>query len=114
MLLASMKTFTPLSRVSPLSFNPLLLASTYTVPEMAARCVMPKFAVVMTVLAGASFGFYEIRAPVGLVNKVGGASTGLGGALLMGLTMGVVAAPCIGPVILGLLVWLSTWGSESS
>jgi len=70
--------------------------------------VLIALAVVMTVLAGASFGFYEIRAPAGLVNKVGGASTGLGGALLMGLTMGVVAAPCIGPVILGLLVYVGS------
>jgi thiol:disulfide interchange protein DsbD len=68
--------------------------------------VLIGLAVLMTVLAGASFGFYEIRAPAALVNKVGGSSTGLGGALLMGLTMGVVAAPCIGPVILGLLVYV--------
>lgn len=70
--------------------------------------VLIGLAVVMTVLAGASFGFYEIRAPSALVNRVGGASTGVTGAFLMGLTMGVVAAPCIGPVILGLLVYVGT------
>ena len=70
--------------------------------------VLIGLAVVMTVLAGASFGFYEIRAPSALVNRVGGASAGVGGAFLMGLTMGVVAAPCIGPVILGLLVYVGT------
>jgi thioredoxin:protein disulfide reductase len=43
------------------------------------------------------------------VNRFGAASTGLGGALLMGLTMGLVAAPCIGPVVLGLLLYV---GSE--
>ncbi|MEW6272450.1 MAG: cytochrome c biogenesis protein CcdA [Thermodesulfobacteriota bacterium] len=63
-------------------------------------------AVLMLALAGASFGFYEIRAPAALVNKVGGASAGIGGAAVMGLTMGIVAAPCIGPVILGLLVYV--------
>ena len=42
------------------------------------------------------------------MNKVGGSSTGVGGALLMGLTMGIVAAPCIGPVILGLLVYVGS------
>lgn len=70
--------------------------------------VLVGLAIVMTVLAGASFGFYEIRAPSQLVNRVGGASAGVGGAFLMGLTMGIVAAPCIGPVILGLLVYVGT------
>ena len=60
-------------------------------------------------LALASFGLYEIRPPHALVNRFGAASTGLGGALLMGLTMGLVAAPCIGPVVLGLLLYV---GSE--
>lgn len=68
--------------------------------------VLIAIAAVMIALAGASFGFYEVRAPSALVNKLGGSSTGLGGALLMGLTMGVVAAPCIGPVVLGLLVYV--------
>jgi thiol:disulfide interchange protein DsbD len=68
--------------------------------------VLIAIAAVMIALAGASFGFYEVRAPAALVNKLGGSSTGLGGALLMGLTMGVVAAPCIGPVVLGLLVYV--------
>lgn len=68
--------------------------------------VLVGLAVLMLALAGASFGFYEIRAPTALVSKVGGASAGVGGAALMGLTMGIVAAPCIGPVILGLLVYV--------
>jgi len=68
--------------------------------------VLVAIAGVMVFLAGASFGFYEVRAPAALVNRFGGSSTGLGGALLMGLTMGIVAAPCIGPVVLGLLVYV--------
>jgi len=68
--------------------------------------VLIAIAAVMVALAGASFGFYEVRAPAALVNRFGGSSTGLGGALLMGLTMGIVAAPCIGPVVLGLLVYV--------
>ena len=58
------------------------------------------------VLAASSFGMFEIRAPSALVQRFGGSSTGIGGALLMGLTMGIVAAPCIGPVIVGLLVYV--------
>ena len=33
------------------------------------------------------------------------------GSLFMGLTMGVVAAPCIGPFVLGLLTWVAGLGS---
>ncbi len=69
--------------------------------------VLVGLALLMVVLAGASFGFYEIRAPASLVSKVGGASAGVGGALFMGLTMGIVAAPCIGPVVLGVLTYVS-------
>jgi thiol:disulfide interchange protein DsbD len=58
------------------------------------------------VLAASSFGLFHIRAPAVLMQRFGGASAGLGGALLMGLTMGIVAAPCIGPVVLGLLVYV--------
>lgn len=70
--------------------------------------VLIGLALLLLGLAGSSFGLYEIRAPWGLVNRVGAARTGFGGALLMGLTMGIVAAPCIGPVVLGLLVYVGT------
>jgi len=65
----------------------------------------------LVALALSSFGLYEIRPPHALVNRFGVASTGGGGAFLMGLTMGLVAAPCIGPVVLGLLLYV---GSERS
>ncbi len=63
---------------------------------------------VLLALSGSCFGLYELRAPSGLVNRVGSAQTGQGGAFLMGLTMGIVAAPCIGPVVLGLLVYVGS------
>jgi len=37
--------------------------------------------------------------------------TGYFGSLFMGLTLGVVAAPCIGPFVLGLLTWVASTGS---
>lgn len=70
--------------------------------------VLVGLALLLLGLAGSSFGLYELRAPYALVNRVGAARTGSGGALLMGLTMGIVAAPCIGPVVLGLLVYVGT------
>jgi len=64
-------------------------------------------ALVMVGLALSMFGFYEIRVPMALSNFAGGSRAGYFGALFMGLTMGIVAAPCIGPVVLGLLTYVA-------
>jgi thiol:disulfide interchange protein DsbD len=56
------------------------------------------------------FGIYEFKLPDSLVNKAGGAKTGMFGALFMGLTMGIVAAPCIGPFVLGLVTYVAAKG----
>ncbi|HRP93164.1 MAG TPA: thioredoxin domain-containing protein, partial [Ignavibacteriaceae bacterium] len=42
--------------------------------------------------------------------KAGGAKGGAFGAFFMGLTMGIVAAPCIGPVVLGLVTYVAAKG----
>jgi thiol:disulfide interchange protein DsbD len=65
-------------------------------------------AVVLVALALSSFGLYQLRPPAWLMRRVGGAAHGAFGAFFMGLTMGVVAAPCVGPVVLGLLVFVGT------
>ncbi len=52
------------------------------------------------------FGMYEFRLPASLNNLAVGRK-GLLGALLMGLIVGVVAAPCIGPVTAGLLLFVA-------
>jgi len=67
--------------------------------------VLAALAVVLIALALANFGLYEIQAPAFLRNRVAGGKTGVVGALLMGLAMGIVAAPCVGPLIGGLLLW---------
>lgn len=77
--------------------------------------------IVLIVLAGtmvalslSMFGVYEFKLPDAL-NRMATSSTqstsGLLGAFVMGLTMGIVAAPCIGPFVLGLLVHVGTKGS---
>jgi thiol:disulfide interchange protein DsbD len=55
------------------------------------------------------FGLYEIRPPSALMN-LGGGRRGAAGALLMGMTMGVVAAPCIGPFVVALLAFVGATG----
>ncbi len=73
--------------------------------------VLVAIATVMTVLALSSFGLYQLQPPAWLLQRVGGAGGGLAGATFMGATMGVVAAPCVGPVVIGLLVYV---GSQQS
>jgi thiol:disulfide interchange protein DsbD len=62
------------------------------------------------------FGAFEVALPSGLqarLSRVGG--RGFGGAFLMGLVGGIIAAPCTGPPLLSLLVYVTTtrdatWG----
>ncbi|HUJ57061.1 MAG TPA: cytochrome c biogenesis protein CcdA [Kofleriaceae bacterium] len=63
-------------------------------------------------LALSMFGLYELNLPSGLQNRlarVGG--KGFGGAFAMGLVGGLIAAPCTGPFLAGLLAFVSTTGS---
>ncbi|MGD9764441.1 MAG: protein-disulfide reductase DsbD family protein [Candidatus Binatia bacterium] len=70
--------------------------------------VLLGIAAVLLILAAGSFGLYQLRPPTVLLRWAGGAATGAAGALFMGLTMGVVAAPCVGPILVGLLVFVGT------
>lgn len=63
---------------------------------------------IMLGLSLSMFGVYEFKLPDSLVNRAGGAKAGLYGAFFMGLTMGIVAAPCIGPFVLGLVTYVAT------
>ncbi len=65
-------------------------------------------ALVMVGLAMSMFGAYDIKVPARLSNLAGSSSSkqGVLGAFLMGLTVGIVAAPCIGPFVLALLTFV--------
>ena len=67
-------------------------------------------ALVFVVLALSQFGVYEFQLPNSWVEKAGGAKGGTFGAFFMGLTMGIVAAPCIGPFVLGLVTYVAAKG----
>jgi thiol:disulfide interchange protein DsbD len=58
------------------------------------------------------FGVYEFRVPARLANLAGSSSgrQGFLGAFGTGLTVGVVAAPCIGPLVLALLTFVGESG----
>jgi thiol:disulfide interchange protein DsbD len=66
---------------------------------------------VLIVFATSLFGFWELRLPSGLTQFAAASYTGWFGSLFMGLTMGVIAAPCIGPFVLGLLTWVASMAS---
>ncbi len=65
---------------------------------------------IFVVLSLSMFGVYEFKVPDKLVAKAGGAKGGFYGAFFMGLTMGIVAAPCIGPFVIGLVTYVAAKG----
>ncbi|MBN1299821.1 MAG: thioredoxin fold domain-containing protein, partial [Melioribacteraceae bacterium] len=72
--------------------------------------VIIAISLVLVVLSLSMFGVYEFKLPDSLVAKAGGAKTGIFGAFFMGLTLGIVAAPCIGPFVIGLLTVVAAKG----
>ena len=74
--------------------------------------VVSVIAIVFLVLSSSLFGAFEMALPQSLQNRlssVGGA--GYAGAFLLGLVCSLVAAPCVGPFLFGLLGWISTTGN---
>ena len=69
--------------------------------------VIISISLIFVILSLGMFGLYEIQLPNSLVAKAGGAKNGYYGAFFMGLTMGIVAAPCIGPFVLGLVTFVA-------
>jgi len=73
--------------------------------------VLVALAMMLLTLAASSFGLFVLQPPQWMLQRAGSAHPGYAGALLMGLGMGVVAAPCIGPIVLGLLLMVERSGS---
>jgi thiol:disulfide interchange protein DsbD len=71
--------------------------------------VLIAFALLMLVLASSMFGAFEIQPPRWIANRSQGRA-GLAGALTMGLAIGIVAAPCVGPVVISLVTLVAQIG----
>ena len=95
------------------------MATTYSVLGVAAALsgklfgaflqnplVLAVIAGILVAMALSMFGLWEIRLPTALMNKAG-ARNGPAGAFGMGLFVGVVAAPCVGGFIVGLLAFVA-------
>jgi len=71
--------------------------------------VLIGFALLMLVLASSMFGAFEIQPPRWIANRSSGRA-GVAGALTMGLAIGIVAAPCVGPVVISLVTLVAQMG----
>jgi thioredoxin:protein disulfide reductase len=63
----------------------------------------------MLVLASSMFGAFDIGVPQFIANRAMGRA-GFAGATTMGLIVGIVAAPCVGPVVVSLIALVASIG----
>jgi thiol:disulfide interchange protein DsbD len=71
--------------------------------------IVGAIALIFGTLATSLFGAFELALPASLNNRLSGVGgAGYRGAFLLGLVCGLVAAPCVGPFLFGLLGWIAT------
>jgi thiol:disulfide interchange protein DsbD len=76
---------------------------------LANPFVVVPLALLFIAMAASMFGAFELALPMGLqqrLSQVGG--RGFAGAFLMGLVGGLIAAPCTGPPLAGILAYVAT------
>jgi thiol:disulfide interchange protein DsbD len=73
--------------------------------------ILGAIAAMLIFFATSLFGFWELRLPYWLTRAASKSYSGYFGSFFMGITLGVVAAPCIGPFVLGLLTWVAGTGN---
>ncbi len=69
--------------------------------------VLVGLSMLMLYLAGGMFGWFPFGLPQSVLNRAGAAGRVPLGAFGMGVTAGLVAAPCIGPIVVALLAYVS-------
>jgi len=71
--------------------------------------VVTGIAVVFFAMGLSMFGLFEVQAPAFVRNRLGAARTtrSYGGAFATGLLAGIVASPCIGPVLVSILAFIA-------
>lgn len=78
--------------------------------SMQNPAVISGITLVLVALALSMFGLYELQPPAFIMSRSSGRS-GILGAVVMGLLFGIVAAPCAGPVVLGLMLYVAKMGN---
>jgi len=71
--------------------------------------VVSLIALLFVIMGRSMYGFFEIQAPAALTNRLANTKTqkGIIGAFLSGLIAGVVASPCVGPVLISILAYVA-------
>jgi thiol:disulfide interchange protein DsbD len=80
--------------------------------QLASPYVVFPLAALFLTLAASMFGAFDLNLPAAWqakLNQVGG--KGYGGAFAMGLVGGLIAAPCTGPFLASLLLYVATSGN---
>jgi thiol:disulfide interchange protein DsbD len=80
--------------------------------QLASPYVVFPLVILFLTLAASMFGAFELSLPSSVqarLNRIGG--KGFGGAFAMGLVGGLIAAPCTGPFLASLLLYVSTSGN---
>ncbi len=81
---------------------------------LQSKWVIVGISVLFLVMAASMFGAFELALPSSITNRlatVGG--IGYKGAFVLGLVCGLIAAPCTGPVLTGILTWIAKTQSGS-
>jgi len=68
------------------------------------------FAALLAALAASYLGFFRLDLPAGLKTRLGRRRGGVLGLALIGAGTGLLAAPCAGPVVVGILTIISATG----
>ena len=75
--------------------------------------VMGGFIIFFIIMALSSLGAFILQMPSGVTTKMSGAGEGKGylKAYISGLFLGILAAPCVGPVLAGVLAYIAQTGN---
>jgi thiol:disulfide interchange protein DsbD len=76
---------------------------------LQSRWVIVGISVLFLLMAASMFGAFELALPSSLNNRLallGG--IGKKGAFVLGLVCGLIAAPCTGPILTGILTWIAS------
>ena len=76
---------------------------------LANPIVISVIAIVFVLMGLGMYGIFEVQTPLWIQNQLSGKNVtkGFKGVFLAGLISGVVASPCVGPVLIGILTYVS-------
>lgn len=93
-------------------FTPMIVGAALTGTlfgsALANKWIVLVLVAIFAAMAASMFGAFDLTLPDAVMQRlssVGG--IGYGGAFLLGLVSGLVAAPCTGPVLAGILAWIA-------